>query len=963
MSQYTDLNGNVYNSVIIGPQEWIIENLKTTKYADGSDIAQSVGDWFLPSSIALSTMRSELYLYSVGGFLSDVYWSSTEANASNGNTVNFSNGVGGIKPKSETWNIRAIRSFISTDVLSLRGLGQCGGLIFHIDDNGDGSYTYWEAAPSDQTAGVWSNVGSTYLGTTSGFITESLNNTDEIIAQVGHTNSAAKTCKDLSGNAFVDGSYSWYNNDIANKADYGALYTWGAVEKGLVYLKEGSVKSEGWRVTTKADWDTLIDAVGGVNLGGTLKETGTTHWQSPNTGAADSAGIAIRPSGYKLTDGSFSSLTYYASHWMNTEAPAPWTATYAYCTLFEYNSVVYDPNYYDEKIKGFAVKAVRDVITVKGNNGNYPTYRFYVSMASSLSFEVFPLNFNDTSLNDSQEKGQIFYRRKFNGTLTFGSNSKVTDVNGIVQNRKDDWIYFWDIEQSNSCEPLYLTITKTKSGVVSTYCECRFSTSDGEFDIDKCIFSVNPTIIDDYNDILSISDNEHNILDPVLGVTPAVTTRAIQTPIDVTFDRNRWLIDVIEYLAQRIVPECTLSSTFFTAVNNPVTLTTNYLTLLTIAKKVDIIRPADPAVTTALMSWNQLMDILWGMFQVKWDYDSLTNTINVEHISWWIPTAGEDLRTQLLSVATNKYVYLKEKMPKYEKFSFMEAEDLNFVGTPIWYDSHCVNQDIDSNTNETKVNITTDLNYIITTPDAISDSGFVILCNYLDGAAYKVRLEVGSYMPTTLLNMHLSIANLQNYYFRHNRVLIEGYLNGVYTTFWTAIKTKNQSCGAIICDDFDASEEITTQLGEDYLGGVKGKVQSSELKPTGEVKLSLLYGPEDNVPTPISPVTKGIHLTEEARTHAHWGHFFATLSEAAPLGGLVVKVTGRVLDEDGHVLCSGVQQTWTINAGLTTADFEITECGSISEHLGCPDFVWDLTSATLTGWEVDIEYDINYSCQ
>jgi uncharacterized protein (TIGR02145 family) len=35
-----DLDGNIYTSVIIGSQEWIVENLKTTKYADGSAIPQ-----------------------------------------------------------------------------------------------------------------------------------------------------------------------------------------------------------------------------------------------------------------------------------------------------------------------------------------------------------------------------------------------------------------------------------------------------------------------------------------------------------------------------------------------------------------------------------------------------------------------------------------------------------------------------------------------------------------------------------------------------------------------------------------------------------------------------------------------------------------------------------------------------------------------------------------------------------
>jgi hypothetical protein len=46
--------------------------------------------------------------------------------------------------------------------------------------------------------------------------------------------------------------------------------------------------------------------LGGESVaGGKLKETGTSHWESPNTGATNESGFTALPSGYRNFAGAF----------------------------------------------------------------------------------------------------------------------------------------------------------------------------------------------------------------------------------------------------------------------------------------------------------------------------------------------------------------------------------------------------------------------------------------------------------------------------------------------------------------------------------------------------------------------------------------------------------------------------------------------------------------------------------
>ncbi|MBN1761309.1 MAG: InlB B-repeat-containing protein, partial [Chitinispirillaceae bacterium] len=113
--------------------------------------------------------------------------------------------------------------------------------------------------------------------------------------------------------------YCWYDNKISNKIPYGALYTGNVVFTG-------KLAPIGWHVPTSLEWDTLAEFLGGSDVaGGKMKETGTAHWNSPNTGATNSSGFTAVPAGsrsgkyFSLPAGVFANMGLHASWWVYTD--------------------------------------------------------------------------------------------------------------------------------------------------------------------------------------------------------------------------------------------------------------------------------------------------------------------------------------------------------------------------------------------------------------------------------------------------------------------------------------------------------------------------------------------------------------------------------------------------------------------------------------------------------------------
>ena len=103
-----------------------------------------------------------------------------------------------------------------------------------------------------------------------------------------------------SWNNLTTGAYCDYNNSTANTAVYARLYNW------YVVADTKKICPTCWHVATDAECTALTSFLGGESVaGGKLKETDTTHWNAPNTGATDTHGFKALPAGERRPNGEF----------------------------------------------------------------------------------------------------------------------------------------------------------------------------------------------------------------------------------------------------------------------------------------------------------------------------------------------------------------------------------------------------------------------------------------------------------------------------------------------------------------------------------------------------------------------------------------------------------------------------------------------------------------------------------
>jgi uncharacterized protein (TIGR02145 family) len=145
-------------------------------------------------------------------------------------------------------------------------------------------------------------------------------------------------------------AFCWYsNNEGIRNSGFGALYNYYAVNTGKLC-------PEGWHVPTTAEWNILEDYIGGQSVaGGKLKQTGTSNWRSPNTGATDEFGFSALPGGGRIANNGYYRYINEEGNW--------WTSNGS-VNNGDLRSINYDSPvlsfYTSSKRNGYSIRCIKD---------------------------------------------------------------------------------------------------------------------------------------------------------------------------------------------------------------------------------------------------------------------------------------------------------------------------------------------------------------------------------------------------------------------------------------------------------------------------------------------------------------------------------------------------------------------------------------------------------------------------
>ncbi len=294
--------------------------------------------------------------------------------------------------------------------------------------------------------------------------------------------------------------------------------------------------------------------------------------------------------------------------------------------------------------------------------------------------------------------------------------------------------------------------------------------------------------------------------------------------------RNAYPIySVISVLLGKVAPgvvhEGTTAYSEFLYGANPIT---GVSSMLFFTPKSNLVYSGyDQPAQKAMIKLRDVLEMLRDCFRCYWYIDE-DGKFKIEHIKYFMnggsyvssPSYGVDLTA--ISVPRNmkawsymdrKYSYDKPEMTSRYQFGWMDDVTQIFDGYPVNILAKYVNQD--SIEDITVSQFTSDVDYILLNPSAVSKDGFVLLCAIPSGMGYSLPFYTfnDSGNSRVLQNGYVSFSYLVQNFYKYDMPAPEYEINGIIYSAAGTKKYKSQSVSFPALNDPDMLRTIRTNLG------------------------------------------------------------------------------------------------------------------------------------------------------
>ena len=199
-------------------------------------------------------------------------------------------------------------------------------------------------------------------------------------------------------------------NDLeTNCSTYGGLYQWSELTAYVTLAGGQGICPQGWHIPSSSEVLALITTEGGTAIaGGKLKEAGTTHWLTPNTGATNKSGFTALPGSFRTISGSFVDPGSEANIWTSSSDISGFSALF-----LQNNTQTGELSYYANNGMGFSARCLKDTCT------SYSSVNVSISPSGNPVCTGTQVNFTATPVNGGLNP---FYQWKVND-VKVGINS------------------------------------------------------------------------------------------------------------------------------------------------------------------------------------------------------------------------------------------------------------------------------------------------------------------------------------------------------------------------------------------------------------------------------------------------------------------------------------------------------------------------------------------------------------